>query len=497
MAQIDDDLRFLARSVSHADDIETLVRPILKLVNRCSGFESLFLTMIDEAQGVQRVRFAENTSDLQISEGVTTPWDDTLCRRALAEGRYITYDVPTCWGDSMVATRLGIQTYATVPVRLFDNTLVGTLCGASTRSIQIGDEIIDLLHMCSELIAVQLSRKEQTVRAEQRAEKAEARLNKVQLYSRISRTCLAAVSLPEVLSQVAELLKHDPSWSHIDAFRVVSHELENINQASEHSVKLAKNVLKEDSEALRQVIRNQEEPLVWADPEEQTLCLVITSDTDVEGLLLVHMTQDLLACEDSLHLLQSTANALSLLASRLADHNRLEAANQVLEHHAMHDTLTGLPNRRYLIEMLDGKLQEGEHLEAPVYVAFIDLDGFKKINDSYGHDFGDLFLQAFAERLTGVLRGHDFVARYGGDEFVFVGLGSPDDDFAKVRALLLGRMRDATSGIYQLNGVNIHYAGPSIGIIEWQPGDLRDADVTISYADTEMYEDKKKRRQGP
>lgn len=495
MAQLDDDLRFLARSVSHADDIETFVRPILKLVNRCSGLESVFLTMVDEAQGVQRVWFAENTSALQINEGLIAPWDDTLCKRALAEGRYITNNVPTCWGDSKIAHQLGIQTYATVPIHLLDNKLVGTLCGASKNSLLIGDDIVDLLHLCSELIAVQLSRKEQVVKAEQRAEIAESRLNKVQLYSRISRYCLAAVSLPTVLGQVAELLKQDPSWSHIDAFRVDNYELENINHASEHSVSLAKKVLEEDSDALQLVIRNQEEPLVWADPEEQTLCLVITSDTHVEGLLLVHMRCDLLACEDSLHLLHSTANALSLLASRMADHNRLEAANQVLEHHALHDPLTGLPNRRYLIEMLENKMQEGERLEVPIYVAFIDLDGFKKINDNYGHDLGDLFLQAFAERLNGVLRGHDLVARYGGDEFVFVGLGSPDDDFSRVRALLLGRMRDATSGTYQLSGITIQYAGPSIGVVEWQPGDLRDADVTISQADAEMYQDKKKRRQ--
>lgn len=494
MAHLDDDLRFLARSVSHAEDIETFVRPILKLVNRCSGLESVYLTVIDEDQGVQRVWFAENTSVLQINEGLSAPWDDTLCKRALAEGRYITSNVPICWGDSKIAQQLGIQTYATVPVHLFDNTLVGTLCGASTISLRIGDDIVDLLHLCSELIAVQLSRKEQIVKAEQRAKMAEARLNKVQLYNRISRYCLGAVSLPSVLGQVAELLKQDPSWSHIDAFRVGSHELETINHASEHSVNLARKVLEDDHETLQLVIRNQEEPLIWADPEEQTLCLVISSDTAVEGLLLVHMVRDISASEDSLHLLQSTANALSLLASRIADHNRLEAANQVLEHHALHDTLTGLPNRRYLIEMLDDKLQEGEDLEAPVYVAFIDLDGFKKINDSYGHDLGDLFLQAFAERLNGVLRGHDFVARYGGDEFVLVGLGSPDDDFTNVRDVLLGRMRAATSGTYQLSGVTIEYAGPSIGIIEWQPGDLRDADVTISHADSAMYEDKKKRR---
>lgn len=495
MAQLGDDLRELARSVSHADDIETFVRPILKLVNRCSGLDSVYLTVIDEANGVQRVWFAENHSTLQIDEGLSVPWDDTLCKRALAEGRYVTNNVPSCWGDSQAAQALGIQTYASVPIHQVDYQLIGTLCGASHRSIQVADDLVDLLHLCSELIAVQLSRNSQVVEAQRRADKAEARLNKVELTSQISRYCLEASSLLDTLGPVAELLNKDPSWSRIDAFRVGEHELENVNGAAAHSAELARQVLEGDSEPLRLIIRNQEEPLVWADPEEQILSLVITSDSSVEALLLVHLERDLADCQDSLHLLQSTANSLSLLASRLADHNRLEAANQVLEHHALHDVLTGLPNRRYLIEMLEDKLNEGERLEAPVYVAFIDLDGFKHINDSYGHDLGDLFLQAFAERLSNVLRGHDLVARYGGDEFVFVGLGSPDDNFDDVRDRMVGRIRDATSGVYQLSNHSIDYNGPSIGLIEWQPGELRDADITIGRADAHMYEDKKKRRQ--
>lgn len=495
MAHLDDDLRTLARSVAHADDIESFVRPILKLVNRCSGLESVFLTLIDHAQQVQRVWFAENTSTLEIEEGLAVAWEDTLCKRALAEGRYLTTDVSRCWNDSIAAQRTGIQTFASVPIHLVDNQLIGTLCGASQQRFAASDDIVELLHLCSELIAVQLSRKEQVLHAEKRAETAEARLNKVQIATRISRLCLEAVSLQGILAAVAELLNQDPSWARIDAFRVGEHALESLNGATPHSVELAGQILEHDYDALQLIVRNQEEPLVWADPEEQILGLVITSDTSVEALLLVHLTEDLSHCQDSLHLLQSTANALSVLASRLADHSRLEAANQVLEHHALHDVLTGLPNRRYLIEMLDDKLTEGEQLEIPVYIAFIDLDGFKYLNDTYGHDFGDAFLKTFAARLTNILRGHDLVARYGGDEFVFVGLGSPNDRFEGVRELLLGRIRDATRGVYRINGQSIQYAGPSIGIIEWQPGEPRDVDVLLRQADAEMYVDKQKRRE--
>lgn len=495
MAHLDDDLRTLARSVAHADDIETFVRPILKLVNRCSGLESVFLTTIDHDQQVQRVWFAQNTSTLEIEEGLAVPWEDTLCKRALAEGRYLTTDVSRYWSDAIAVQRSGIQTFASVPIHLVDNQLVGTLCGASQQCFTGSDDTVELLHLCSELIAMQLSRNEQVLRAEKRAETAEARLNKVQIATRVSRLCLEAESLQSILAPVASLLNQDPSWARVDAFRVVEHELENLNDATPHSAQLAAQILEQDQDALQLIVRNQEEPMLWADPEEQILGLVITSDTSVEALLLAYLTCDLTDCQDSLHLLQSTANALSLLASRLADHSRLEAANQVLEHHALHDVLTGLPNRRYLIEMLDDKLTEGEELEAPVYIAFIDLDGFKHINDSYGHDFGDVFLKSFAARLANVLRGYDLVARYGGDEFVFVGLGSPDDTFVDVRELLLGHIRDATRGRYRLNGQSIEYGGPSVGIIEWQPGELRDVDVLLSRADTEMYADKEKRRQ--
>ena len=495
MAQMDNDLRVLAKSVAHADDIETFVRPILKLINRCSGLESVYLTIIDKGAGVQRVWFSENVGELRIEEGLSVDWDDTLCKRALDEGRYVTMDVPHCWGDSVAASALKLQTYASVPVHEMDNSLFGTLCGASQSWIKVADDTVELLHLCAELIAVQLNRRTRMSDAEKRADTAELRLNKVALGSQVTRLCLESRSLRETTLRVAELLSNQAAWSRIDAFRVSTTSIDNLSNASEHCEALARQVLEGDSMPLQLIIRNQDEPMLWADPEEQTLALVITSDDSVEGLLVVQMEAKLDQCEDSLHLLTSAVNCLSLLAARMADHNRLEAANQVLEHHALHDVLTGLPNRRYLIEMLEDKLLEGERLEVPVYIAFIDLDEFKKLNDDYGHDIGDLFLREFARRLNQVLRGHDLVARYGGDEFVFVGLGSPDDDFTKVHDSMIARIRNATMGDYQLGRAKLHYAGASIGLIEWQPGDVHDADVTISRADAAMYKDKERRRE--
>ncbi|MCL5049301.1 MAG: sensor domain-containing diguanylate cyclase [Firmicutes bacterium] len=504
MSQLDHDLHTLANSVAHANDMEALVRPMLKLISRCSGLESVYLTLIDNDKTQQQVWLAENYGELQISEGLKVDWDDTLCKRALDEGRYVVMNVPNCWGSSQAASELKIQTYASVPVHHVhgDQQLLGTLCGASRRGVEIGDEVTELLHLCGELIALQLSRKAHLMHALERATQAEARLNKVELNSQISRQCLEAQSLPSILAKVAELLGQDSSWSAIDAFHTVlqaygDYTLSALNQANDHSIALAERLLRDEHELLQVIIRNQADPLIWADPEEQVLALVVTSDDSVDALLLVYLQQDLAQCQDSKFLLSSTTNSLSLLASRLEDHRRLEAANQVLEHHALHDVLTGLPNRRFLIEKLEDKLSEGERLEVPIYIAFVDLDGFKAINDTHGHDLGDVFLQLFAARLTQVLRGHDLVARYGGDEFVFVGVGSPEDDFKTVQHQLITRIREATSGVYELGPERsewLDYTGPSVGLIEWQPGDVCDADVAIAKADAAMYEDKKQRR---
>lgn len=91
-----------------------------------------------------------------------------------------------------------------------------------------------------------------------------------------------------------------------------------------------------------------------------------------------------------------------------------------LEHVAYHDSLTSLPNRTLLADRLNQTMAQVNRRGGQLAVAYLDLDGFKEINDSYGHDVGDLFLVALSHRVKEILRESDTIARLGGDEFVAV-----------------------------------------------------------------------------
>ena len=96
----------------------------------------------------------------------------------------------------------------------------------------------------------------------------------------------------------------------------------------------------------------------------------------------------------------------------------LRVANEQLRMLAMHDPLTGLPNRNSLNERLSDALTRAARSHDPVALLFIDLDGFKRVNDEFGHAAGDEVLREVARRLPQALRATDMVARFGGDEFV-------------------------------------------------------------------------------
>jgi diguanylate cyclase (GGDEF)-like protein len=105
----------------------------------------------------------------------------------------------------------------------------------------------------------------------------------------------------------------------------------------------------------------------------------------------------------------------------------LAIANRRLEMDALTDVLTGLPNRRYLIERLSHDWAMARRSGQPLTCMVLDIDHFKRINDTYGHDVGDRVLERVAEVLRGCIRGTDVVCRYGGEEFVVVGADSDLD----------------------------------------------------------------------
>lgn len=171
---------------------------------------------------------------------------------------------------------------------------------------------------------------------------------------------------------------------------------------------------------------------------------------------------------------------------------RLKTENEIFSEHAMQDPLTGIPNRRSVALELKRALANASRQKQLVHVGFIDLDGFKAINDQYGHDAGDRFLIEIARRMTGGMRDGDFIARYGGDEFVFFSSGMPTAA-DRERGAIQHRLQQLTRGIFCIGVESLEYAGASVGVVTSDAQDV-DSEALISRADTAMYEDKAKRR---
>lgn len=321
----------LSETVAGAQSTEQLTRPLLDLLELITGLESTYLTRIDLDEGLQTILYARNSAQMQIPEGLSVPWHDTLCKRALDEGRPMTEEAQVCWGDSEAARALGIRTYVTTPLHLEDGALFGTLCAAST-------------------------------------------------------TC-------QLLSAQGR----------------------------------------------------------------QALTLFGT-------LIEQHLQRE--------HML-----------------DRLREANRQLEAFSNTDPLTHLPNRRALTRELHRLFTLARREERMVLVAFIDLDGFKAINDTHGHEVGDAFLVEFARRLQDAVRTSDILGRFGGDEFVVAGLAPSDTNATEAwRA----RLAPLLQGRFVLDACTLEYGGPSLGVIGIDPASSSPQEA-LKQADAAMYAQKKLR----
>jgi diguanylate cyclase (GGDEF)-like protein/PAS domain S-box-containing protein len=149
---------------------------------------------------------------------------------------------------------------------------------------------------------------------------------------------------------------------------------------------------------------------------------------------------------------------------------------------AHHDPLTGLENRFSLNLHLEQLLAQARRAAQAVALLFLDLDHFKKINDSHGHQTGDLLLVEVAQRLRELLRDVDIIARLGGDEFIVVMAGLLTPDLVSAVAV---RIVQSLAAPYQLDGQTM-YSGASVGIAMF-PNDASDAGTLMRHADTAMY----------
>ncbi|MCU7925991.1 MAG: EAL domain-containing protein [Candidatus Thiodiazotropha sp. (ex Dulcina madagascariensis)] len=181
------------------------------------------------------------------------------------------------------------------------------------------------------------------------------------------------------------------------------------------------------------------------------------------------------------------ADVMDIIAARIsAEIERMRAMDK-LEHQATFDVLTELPNRRLLIDRLtqaQARCRRHHHNGA---VLFMDLDHFKTINDSLGHNVGDLLLQQVAHRLLRQIRNEDTACRLGGDEFVvlFSELSGNHQLAAQQAQQGASKIQKALSQPYTINDNELHIT-PSIGIVIF-PMDGENADDILKYADTAMY----------
>jgi diguanylate cyclase (GGDEF)-like protein/PAS domain S-box-containing protein len=157
-------------------------------------------------------------------------------------------------------------------------------------------------------------------------------------------------------------------------------------------------------------------------------------------------------------------------------------AEQRIAHMAHHDALTGLPNRVLLRDRIQQAIAQAHRNQSQLAVLFIDLDRFKNINDSLGHQLGDRLLQSVASRILACVREGDTVSRVGGDEFVIV---IPLIEATADASAVAGKILEVLGNVFHLHGNDLHVAA-SIGISLY-PSDGADAETLMRNADTAMY----------
>jgi diguanylate cyclase (GGDEF)-like protein len=189
---------------------------------------------------------------------------------------------------------------------------------------------------------------------------------------------------------------------------------------------------------------------------------------------------------------QTLADVVAAYLLNAKSRDKALATSDQFQHDAMHDTLTGLPNRLLLQERLNHAASRAKRTPTCTAILFLDLDRFKEVNDTYGHDVGDRLLIAVSQRLTGLVRASDTLARFSGDEFVF--LCEEVHGSADV-AMLAARIDETFTTPFHLLGLDINVHA-SVGSAFVGPGE----DITSSLlvrADMAMYRAKRKSTGGP
>jgi len=178
---------------------------------------------------------------------------------------------------------------------------------------------------------------------------------------------------------------------------------------------------------------------------------------------------------------------LELLAGYAAEGLKRVRLQEELKEQATRDPLTGVYNRRYYIEVIAQEMSRSRRHDRPIGFLMVDVNRFKQINDQLGHIVGDKVLCEVAELLHGIVRGEDFVIRYGGDEFLIVLPETNGETKAVERRIVEGldRWNAMDSGLLPFP------LDLAVGAVHWMPGESRSIEEALAEADRQMYERKR------
>ncbi len=198
---------------------------------------------------------------------------------------------------------------------------------------------------------------------------------------------------------------------------------------------------------------------------------------------------DSASSEQLLHIESKNSKEINILVNAF-NHMRKQIHHRqmVLEFQAMHDSLTGLPNRALLQDRLEQSIHQAERNDTEMSLLLLDLDRFKDINDTLGHPVGDVVLRKISKRLEECLRATDTVARLGGDEFAII---TSYSDKRQIESFI-ERIVKKVESVITINDQRLH-VGLSVGVASF-PKDGLDADTLIQHADIAMYSAKRENK---
>ncbi|ANU22055.1 putative bifunctional diguanylate cyclase/phosphodiesterase [Planococcus donghaensis] len=234
------------------------------------------------------------------------------------------------------------------------------------------------------------------------------------------------------------------------------------------------------------------------------IAMTIEQKEDMQGLIIgagiaafLILTRQIFTLGDNRRLLSKYNQLTSVLEHKIeqrtaevtSSNSQLKETVQQMKHMAYHDVLSGLPNRRLFLEKLEDAIANAKQKSHKLAVVFIDLDRFKNINDTFGHEFGDLLLQAFSQRILDNLRSSDTLSRQGGDEFTLL-LNNIKAE--KDIAPMIHKLQKALEKPLIIKNQEL-YISMSIGISVY-PKDGDTTDELLKNADNAMYSAKEKGR---